>query len=408
MNNFSELLIKNPYTEKDITVVVPSYNNLEYLKLLFKSVRDASKDVQLLIYADGCTDGTEEWFHSIKGEEAVNTYAFIQKERVGHTVLYDRGFQWSGTKVVGILHADMVIHKDFFKNILAGLDENTVVCGTCVEPPLHPPGGEKHIFDAGMYPHDFNVDAFTEFCLKLPVEPNRPGIFAPWFIVRETYLRLIGQHDLRFAPYGYEDCDLFARMFAAGLRLLQNRSAFVYHFTQRGHKWSKGIGIENLGYKEQMKHTQREYARKYGTDPRFDENHYPIPAPKYDVGFVVENSNPAILSLLEPYCSTIYVNEDKSNVDQYLQTERSVYNLRSRIKSLTADKTNDVLITFDANKLSRFTMEVLFNFPLIIQDTDDVGTFEYDIFTVNISQLKEVPHERSFIPMEESHRSSTD
>lgn len=375
------------YTEKDITIVVPSYNNLDYLKLLYQSVRDVSTEVELIIYSDGSTDGTKEWLDTLSDSNATMIHYDI---RAGHTLLYDWGFQKSKRAIIGILHADMVVHKNFFSNILKHINEGVVVCGTCVEPPLHPPGGEKHIFDAGMYPKDFNMDRFNGFCDGLDIDRVKHGIFAPWFLLRDEYMERIGKHDDMFAPYGYEDADLFTRMALKQFTFIQSRDALVYHFTQRGHKWTKGVGIENDGYKEQMNHTRREYVRKFGTDPLFDADHAPTPAPKYDIGFIVSNGNKVIMQYLEPHCSTLYIDYKKGELEAYIAEQHSAYNMTDRIKPFGADKTNDILVSFDANKLTQHSVNVLMQLPLIIQDTNDTGTFEYDIFTIQINKLNEV------------------
>ena len=125
------------YTNSDISIVIPSYNNLEYLKSVYKSVRGISKDVELILYDDNSDDGTREWLLGLEKEE--NDIIEIFNKKVGHPVLYDVGFNLTKRKIIGILHADMIVHKDFFTNILKHINYNTVVCGTCAEPPIHPP-----------------------------------------------------------------------------------------------------------------------------------------------------------------------------------------------------------------------------------------------------------------------------
>jgi GT2 family glycosyltransferase len=379
----------NKYTEQNISIVVPSYNNLEYLKLLYQSVRSTSTDVELIMYADGCTDGTWEWLQTLVPQD-VNLHIFNESKRIGHTILYDRGFQYTNRPIIGILHADMVVHSRFFTNVLKHIRTGTVVCATCVEPPLHPPGGEKHIFNAGMYPHDFNMESFSTFCDARDVDQVRRAIFAPWFILREEYMNRIGGHDIRFAPYGYEDADLFTRMHLQGFDFVQSRDAFVYHFTQRGHKWTKGVGIENDDYKDQMNHTRKEYVRKFGTDPLFDENHAPIPAPKYDIGYVISHGYPTIFYALEPYCTTLYI-DMIIDAAQYALQERSTVSLMDKIQPFTTEPFNDIVVTFDGRELTQFGCDILTKLPLIIQETNDVGQFTYDIFTITIHRLREIP-----------------
>lgn len=348
------------YALKDISVVIPSYNNLEYLKLIYNSVRKISKDIEVILFDDGGTDGTKDWMVSLND---TNTIVHLLQNRIGHTILYDRGFKEASGKIIGILHADMIVHTNFFDNILKHINEGNVVCGTCVEPPLHPPGKEKHIFDAGLYPNEFNEELFKDFCNKVEGGISE-GIFAPWFLLKDEYFDKIGGHDTMYAPYGYEDSDLFTRMALAGFNFIQSRDALVYHFTQRGHKWTKGVGIENDGYKEQMEKTRRMYVKKFGSDPIFDENHKPIPSPKYDIGFNVINQTEQITNIIEPYCDTISFN---SNLELW----------------------NDIIVEFDATKLTNDNIQFILQLSSILKDSGELGDMEWDIFKIHIKSLKE-------------------
>ena len=352
------------YELKDISVVIPSYNNLEYLKLIYNSIRNVTNEVELIIFSDGSDDGTKEWLLSLKDK---NIIIHILQDRIGHTILYDRGFKEATGKIIGILHADMVIGYNFFENILKHLKMGNIVCGTCIEPPLHPPGGEKIIEDFGMYPEDFKKDSFDNFVYEVRYQSEDKttnGIFAPWFLLKDEYFDKIGGHDPIYAPYGYEDSDLFTRMALAGFNFIQSRDALVYHFTQRGHKWTRGVGIENDGYREQMEKTRRIYVKKFGTDPIFDYNHTPTPAPKYNIGFNLINKTEQIYNILYPYCSNISIDNN-------------------------VELTNDIIVEFDCNKLNNQNINFLLQLPLIIKESGEIGEMEYDIFKIKIKSLKE-------------------
>jgi len=371
------------YTLSDISIVIPSYNNLEYLKLAYQSIRDISDDIEVILYGDGCNDGTNEWFLEIKHQ---NTITHSYSERLGHTILYDYGFQIASRKIIGILHADMIVHKNFFFNILKHIGPNNIISGTNIEPPLHPPGGEKHILNAGLYPNEFNEYIFNEFCNNRDINQTQQSIFAPWFLLKDEYLNKIGGHDIIYAPYGYEDSDIFSRMALAGFEFIQSRDAFVYHFTQRGHKWTKGIGIENNGYRDQMEKTRKTYIRKFGTEPIFDYNHKPTPAPKYNIGFIIKNCNQNMLEIFEPWCSNIYVDCDYVS---YIKKEQpnTKYNIPERIKSYYSEKTNQILVEFDATQLNQNNFQLLQQLPQIILESGELGTFELDIFKIDISGM---------------------
>ena len=47
----------------NITTTISTNNNLDYLKLAVKSVRQNAyyKDMPIIVHAENCTDGTDEW-----------------------------------------------------------------------------------------------------------------------------------------------------------------------------------------------------------------------------------------------------------------------------------------------------------------------------------------------------------
>jgi glycosyltransferase involved in cell wall biosynthesis len=392
--------MENKFNINNISVVVPSYNNLEYLKSLYKSVRQISSEIELIMFSDGSTDGTKEWLEQLNDS---NSIIKCYNERKGHTLLYDEGFLLATKKIIGILHADMIVNKNFFNSIIKHITANNIVCGTCIEPPLHPPGGEKHILDLGMYPNEFDENKFNSFCNDKDINQISEGIFAPWFLLKDDYISKIGKHDIRYAPYGYEDSDLFTRMALANFNFIQSRDAFVYHFTQRGHKWTKGVGIENIDYQYQMGKTRKEYIRKFGSDPKFDFNHKPTPLPKYNVAYVVKHINLQVIGVFEPWCDRIYI-EDEMGVLQaaYYETEQknTSYDLKKRVLTIGYNDPmaeNDIVVEFDYLKFSPEAWEILQQLPNIIKESGEVGTFELDIFKITINSMTEYQNDLIYL-----------
>jgi len=376
--------IKLMYKLSDISVVIPSYNNLEYLKLAYESIRNISKDIELILCDDNSDDGTGEWLLSLNEK---NNIIKIFNEKLGHPFLYDMGFNLTNRKIIGILHADMVIHKEFFNNILKHINKNNVVCGICAEPPIHGPGKEKYILDAGFYPNEFNKDIFEEFFISINKDETNNGIFAPWFLLKEDYINKIGKHDNLFNYC--EDVDLFNRMVLANLNIIQSRDALVYHFTQRGHKFEKGIiGKVQSDYQTKVNKDTKNYIRKWGYMYKFDENHRPLPSHKYDIGFVVKNCDLQLLEALEPWCSTLYID---CSYKQYIEKEQlnTSFNLLERIKPYDNEKQNEILISFNATQLNQNNFQLLQQLPDIIKDNGEIGSFELDIFKIDIIQMNE-------------------
>ena len=55
--------------------------------------------------------------------------------------------------------------------------------------------------------------------------------------------------------------------------------------------------------------------------------------------------------------------------------------------------TNEIKVEFDANRLTQNSLSVLYQLPNIIQETNDLGKFNVDIFTITINSLSEYQKE---------------
>jgi glycosyltransferase involved in cell wall biosynthesis len=90
-----------------ISFVIPSRNNKIYLQQAVNSILECyGTEHDLVLLDDASDDGTWEWIQSLEGEHFVK-YRNEGPERVGHTILYDKGVELSKTEVFSIFHADM-------------------------------------------------------------------------------------------------------------------------------------------------------------------------------------------------------------------------------------------------------------------------------------------------------------
>jgi glycosyltransferase involved in cell wall biosynthesis len=395
-----------PYQK--ITFVIPCRNNLKYLKQAVDSIERYYDDFHnIVILDDASNDGTWEWIQSLNGSH-ITKYRNGGPNRVGHTVLYDIGIKFAETTVVSILHSDMVVTKNYVQNMLKHLKPLSVISATRVEPPLHPPGPEKHVRNFGMEPEEFSeqLETFEKFVEEqewLDRDNKTNGIFAPWMLYKEDFSS-IGGHDKLFAPMELEDSDIFNRFHLNGYELIQSRDALVYHMTCRGSRFKDGIQIEReiplpdgtIWYKpkdseEYIKLRQlkfREWWRKWHSDVLHDDLMMPIVPNRYNTSFMVTNCSNEILSILEPWCDNIYVDCDFGNYVAF-EENISMYKISDRVHRIGDHLKGDVIISFDAQKLKNEHMhQFIKNIPLIIQDTNEIGQFNWDIFQINILSLK--------------------
>lgn len=393
-----------------ISFIIPSRNNLKYLQQAVQSIENCySTNHDIVLLDDASNDGTWEWIQSLEGDHFVK-YRNEGPERVGHTILYDKGVELSKTEVFTIFHADMITTPNHIPNLLKHLKPNCVVAATRIEPPLHPPGPEKYVRSFGFEPSEFDHTAFDseiEILERENADKQTSGIFAPWLMYKADFIA-IGGHDPLFAPMELEDSDIFNRMHLAGYDLIQSRDSFVYHMTCRGSRFKDGIEIEaeiplpdgTIWYKpkdsEEYKALRaikfREWWRKWGQNVLHDDLMKPIVMPKYNIAFVMKYGNISLLHALEPWCDRIYV-DAHCNINEYIEVEQNntLYDLRKRVLKLDEnypEGENDIIVTFDARQFTQQTFHLIQNLSEIITETNDTGEFNIDCLNIIINSLK--------------------
>ena len=390
--------------DRIISFIQPSRNNLKYLKWSYNSIRKNLGYRHEICWADDFSDdGTWEWMQEI-AEKDVNVKIHRNEgpERLGHTILYDTLVKMATSDIVMIYHADMYACPGMDEAVLKYLERGKVVSATRIEPPLHPDGPEKVLVDFGIEPEEFEEQKLLEW-LESDMEVSKgigkttEGIFAPWAIYKDDFLA-IGGHDPLYAPQSKEDSDIFNRFILAGYETIQTWQGFVYHMTCRGSRFKDGAmrnpagqvfmkGRESSEWLAQNLRSTRNFIRKWGHMVNHDQFLKPIVPPKYDIGFVVENCDYNMLNELEPWCSKIYVD---TYAEDYINKEQSdtQFDLNERIYSIDSDKTNDIIIRFDAEKLTPQNFQVIVNMSELITDSGEVGEMEYDIFKFKINSIK--------------------
>jgi glycosyltransferase involved in cell wall biosynthesis len=387
-----------------ISFIIPSRNNLKYLKHAIASIEEYYKNTHdIILLDDASTDGTWDWIQSLKGDHYLK-FRHEGPERLGHLPLYSKGVTMSKTDAFCFFHADMIITENYINNMLKHLKNKTVVSATRIEPPLHPPGPEKFVQMYGFEPEEFKKEDFLKFVKEKENECKDQitnGMFVPWIMMKKDYEE-IGGFDMLFAPMELDDSDLANRLYLNGCDLIQSRDAFVYHMTCRGSRFKDGIQIEaeiplpdgTIWYKpkdsEEYKALRqlkfREWWRKWGCNVLHDELLMPIVPPKYDIGFIIKNCNQQFLETFEPWCSTIYVDCDYK---EYINKEQlnTKFDLSERVKPYDNEKQNYILVKFDARYFTQQSFNIIQNLSQIIAESGEIGEFELDCFKITIINL---------------------
>ena len=387
-----------------ISFILPSRNNLKYLKQAYRSIRKNSEHPhEICIASDASTDGTVEWVQEImKKDENVKLHINEGPERLGHTILYDTlVYEYATHDRVMIFHADMYLCPEADEEIDKLLEPGKVVSLTRIEPPLHPDGPEKILVDFGIEPEEFDEEGLLEWVKGWGEGKDKvtDGIFAPWCIMKDDFTRING-HDPLFAPQSKEDSDIFNRFMLAGYEFIQTWEGYVYHMTCRGSRFKDGakrnpdgqVFMKNRETDEwliQNLKSTRNFIRKWGSMVKHNEYLKPIIPPKYDIGLIIKNCTYDILYALEPYCNQLYL-EDTSLIDDYLKEEgdKSGFDLGGKLLTRDFKPHNDVLIEFDALQMTQESYNIFLQFPEILGESGEPNSdFILDIFKIKTKLL---------------------
>ena len=268
------------------SILIPTYNNLEYLKIAVDSVRKNSfyKDAPFIIHAENCTDGTNEWLK--ENSEKYNLEYYLDKNDNPKGI--GGGMNFCADRVetdyIMFLHSDFYVTPNWDKALMDTHNkypnEKLWVNSHRVEPQMFPnsqsrPGTvvvQKEAF--GAYHNDFKSVLFDKYAELFTSEndfeiPKGEGVSG---LIKKEHWDEIGGNDPLFAPASYDDMDLFLRMLQNGFRFILPTTSLVWHFGARGsHRLEENDGKTS---ERQIKAEQvniQKWVSKWGSPPTFDE-----------------------------------------------------------------------------------------------------------------------------------------
>ena len=280
-----------------ITTCISSNNNLEYLKLAVKSIRQNAhyNNMPIIVYAENCTDGTNEWLSS----NEYNLEYYIENNEIEKGIGGGMDFcvNKAQTEFVNIIHSDMWVapNQDLeLLNLYDNIDKDTRLIASSfrIQPKIFPNDPDYRpgtvfvpIDEFGAYYNDFNSNYFDKWATEFSNNNNidvRKGGGAGFFCRKKDY-EWIGGNDPLFAPASYEDMDLFIRMQNEGFKFMLTSESLIYHFASRASRFpDDDLTKRPQEVSDVEQNSMREFIKKYGRLSETDENDFVKPMPIID------------------------------------------------------------------------------------------------------------------------------
>lgn len=243
------------------SVLIPSWNNLEYLKLCIKSIQKNSKlSIQIIVIINEGKDGSKEWI------EAQDNIDFIYSPvnigicfglNAARSLVKSDYMVYVNDDMYLLPNWDLVIAEEI--NILKG--KNFLISSTMIEP-FDTGNSCVVVRDYGRSIQDFKEDQLLSEYLNC-TKSDWQGSTWPPIVVHKELWDMVGGLSIEFSPGMYSDPDLSMKLAEAGVRTFKGLGkSLVYHFGSKSTRRVK----KNLG--------RRMFILKWGISSRIFMHNY--------------------------------------------------------------------------------------------------------------------------------------
>ena len=247
------------------SIVIPTYNNLDYLKLCLNSIiKNSTHKHEIIIHINEGTDGT---INFLKEKDYITTYS---KKNSGVCVAFNKAVEKSTNKYIVLAHDDMYfcpgwdnVFLDELKKIPKNLD--FFLSGTMVQP------FKSYInLNCGTNINEFKEDKLLRELPKIKFDDFQGTHWQPSLIPTKTWKKVNGFSE-EFSPGLGSDPDFNLKLWKIGVRLFKGLgNCRVYHFSSlslRKKTWNNGSKTFLLKWGISIKFFKKHYLR---SDIKFD------------------------------------------------------------------------------------------------------------------------------------------
>ena len=241
-----------------LSIIIPTFNNLDYLKFFLRSLKVNSEfDHEIILHINDGSDGT------LKYALENNIKHTHSKSNIGLCSSMNKAYSLTTTDHILYAHDDMYFCKNWDIFLIEEINKQNnnqyYLSGTNVS--------TRHgliNFDCGSTYLDFDEKKFHNFCLQDETPDLQSSHWAPHLIHKELWDK-IGGFSEEFNPGDGSDPDFCMKLWKQNVRIFKGVSKFkVYHFNSLTTRNDKIV----------LNNGTRTFLSKYGFNPKFFRKYY--------------------------------------------------------------------------------------------------------------------------------------
>lgn len=211
-----------------ITLIVSTYNQPDFLRLVLDGIADQSdKDFELIVADDGSTDETPSCIETFSKQNPIQTqHIWHEDEGFRKSAILNKAINASNNKYIVFLDGDCIPPRNFIKHHQSLARKKRIIGCSRI---LLDQTITRHLLDNDLKPHQWPLISFLKLRISghinrfLPLVPIHLGLLRnstprAWkkirgcnFGIYKDDLIAIGGFDESFTGWGYEDSELVAR-----------------------------------------------------------------------------------------------------------------------------------------------------------------------------------------------------
>lgn len=211
----------------NFSILIPTWNNLPFLKLCVESIRkNSTYSHQIIVHVNDCSDGTLEW---VKAQRLDYTHT---PENVGVCLAMNMMRTKVKTDYMLFINDDMYAlplwDKAISDEIQRMPDNRFFISATTIQP--HTRGDSIINADYGDTVETFREDALLREYTSYKMDDWMGATLPPNIVHRDVW-DLVGGYSVELSPGMYSDPDFTAKLYLCGIRMMKGLGASrVYHF----------------------------------------------------------------------------------------------------------------------------------------------------------------------------------
>ena len=264
------------------SIIIPTFNNLDYLKLCIESIkRNSIHNHEIILHVNDGSDGSIDY---VKQNNLRYTFTY---ENVGLCTAINKAAQLSSTQYILYAHDDMYFCPEWDIHLIKEINEighnNFYLSGTMIEP-----NSGHIIFNCGENVNTFNEQKLLSNYKNLNYYNHQGTHFAPHLVTKNMWDK-VGGFSEEFNPGIASDPDFNMKLWKQGVRIFKGLANFkVYHF-------GSVTTRKKVGFKQNR--GDKTFLKKWGITTKFFKKYYlksktkysgPLSEPKLTLNYLFE------------------------------------------------------------------------------------------------------------------------